>query len=50
MLPGAITSEEFENSIETYGDKTVVVYCTIGNRNGYYARALIERGTRAYDL
>jgi rhodanese-related sulfurtransferase len=50
MLPGAITSREFEGSIEKYRDKTVVVYCTIGSRSGHYARGLIEKGLIAYNL
>ncbi|MCK5551872.1 MAG: rhodanese-like domain-containing protein, partial [Deltaproteobacteria bacterium] len=50
MLPGAITSEEFEGNMEKYQDKTIVVYCTIGNRSGHYTKHLIEKGIRAYNL
>lgn len=50
MLPGAITSREFEENIEKYRDKTIVVYCTIGSRSGHYARDLIEKGLIAYNL
>ena len=50
MLPGAITSREFEDNIERYKDKTIVVYCTIGNRSGHYARGLIEKGLIVYNL
>jgi rhodanese-related sulfurtransferase len=50
MLPGAIPSGEFEKNIENYKDKTIVVYCTIGSRSGYYARELIQKGFAAYNL
>ena len=50
MLPGAITSEEFERNMEKHRDKTIVVYCTIGSRSGHYTKHLIERGIRAYNL
>ena len=50
MLPGAITSREFEENIEKHRDKTIVVYCTIGSRSGHYARGLIGKGFIAYNL
>lgn len=50
MLPGALTAREFEENIERYRDKTIVVYCTIGSRSGHYARGLIEKGLIAYNL
>lgn len=50
MIPGAITSDEFEKNIEQYKDKPIVVYCTIGSRSGKYARRLIKKGMRAYNL
>jgi sodium/bile acid cotransporter 7 len=50
MLPGAVTSEEFERKFEEYKDKTIVVYCTIGSRSGHYAKRLIRDGMRAYNL
>ena len=50
MLPGAITSREFEDNIEKYRDKTIVVYCTIGSRSGHYTRGLIGKGFTAYNL
>jgi rhodanese-related sulfurtransferase len=50
MLPGAVTSEEFERNLEEYKDKTIVVYCTIGSRSGHYAKRLIRDGMRAYNL
>ena len=50
MLPGALPSREFEKNIEEYKDRTIVVYCTIGSRSGYYTRDLIEKGFTAYNL
>ena len=50
MLPDAITSEQFERDSGSFKDKTIVVYCTIGNRSGYYARELIQKGLNAYNL
>jgi len=50
MLPDAITSREFEENIEKYRHKTIVVYCTIGSRSGHYARDLIGKGLIAYNL
>jgi sodium/bile acid cotransporter 7 len=50
MIPGAIPSEEFEKNIEQYKDKTIIVYCTIGSRSGKYAKRLIKKGMRAYNL
>jgi sodium/bile acid cotransporter 7 len=50
MLPGAITSEQFEGNMEKYKDQTIVVYCTIGSRSGHYTKHLIEKGIRAYNL
>lgn len=50
MIPGAVTSEEFERNFEEYKDKVIVVYCTIGSRSGHYAKRLIRDGMRAYNL
>lgn len=44
MLPGAITAEVFEAAAETYRNKTVVTYCTIGARSGVYADELCQKG------
>jgi rhodanese-related sulfurtransferase len=50
MLPYAITQDEFEKDIDQYKDKTIVLYCTIGNRSGRYAKKLSEQGITAYNL
>ncbi len=44
MLPGAITAEAFAAAEDTYRDKTVVTYCTIGARSGIYADELRQKG------
>lgn len=50
MIPGAITAEAFEVAQETYRDKTVVTYCTIGARSGVYADALRQKGINVSNL
>ena len=52
IIPGAISSEEFEANLEQYRDSEakIVVYCTIGYRSGKYARELKERGTNVFNL
>jgi sodium/bile acid cotransporter 7 len=50
MMPGAITVAEFERDPEGYRGKTIVAYCTIGSRSGYFTRELRERGFRAFNL
>lgn len=49
-IPGAITKTEFEQNLESYKDKTVIVYCTIGYRSGFYARKLQQRGIEVTNL
>lgn len=44
MLPGAITAESFAAAEDTYRDKTVVTYCTIGARSGVFADELRQKG------
>jgi rhodanese-related sulfurtransferase len=44
MLPGAITAEAFAAAEETYRDKAVITYCTIGARSGVYADELRQKG------
>lgn len=50
MLPGAITSQEFEQNRSDYQCKTVVVYCTIGYRSGLYAQKLCASGCDVLNL
>ena len=44
MIPGAITAEAFAAAEDSYRDKTVVTYCTIGARSGIYADGLRKKG------
>lgn len=50
MIPGAITAEAFAAAEETYRDKTVVTYCTIGARSGVFADALRKKGFDVFNL
>lgn len=50
MIPGAITSADFEASRSDYDDKPIVCYCTIGHRSGMYTRRLQAEGLDAYNL
>ena len=49
-IPGAVTREEFEAAAESYRDRTVVTYCTIGYRSGLYADELRQRGFDVLNL
>ena len=49
-IPGAISAQDFESTIEMYADATVIAYCTIGDRSGHYAKELRKRGIDAYNL
>jgi len=50
MLPGAISVQEFEDTIASYSGTTVVVYCTIGERSGHYTKKLRKQDIDAYNL
>jgi rhodanese-related sulfurtransferase len=50
MIPDAITDEEFERNMQAYRDDVIIVYCTIGNRSGHYAKRLRSQGFEAYNL
>lgn len=50
MIPGAISVQEFEDNIDRYASKTVVVYCTIGDRSGHYTKRLRKQDIDAYNL
>lgn len=44
MIPGAISSEEFEARASAFQDRQVITYCTIGYRSAIYARDLQAEG------
>ena len=52
IIPGAITTAEFESNIELYrhSKAKIVAYCTIGYRSGKYARKLKEQGINILNL
>ncbi len=50
IIQGSIDQAHFEQNFDSYQDKKVVVYCTIGYRSGYYAKALRQQGLDAYNL
>jgi len=50
MLPGAISSQDFERDSARYRSWLVVPYCTIGLRSGLYTRKLRGQGFEARNL
>ena len=50
MLPGAISSQEFEQNRSAYQGKTVVTYCKVGHRSGLYAQKLHATGCDVLNL
>jgi rhodanese-related sulfurtransferase len=50
MLPGAVTQQQYVENADSYGDETVVVYCTIGQRSGLFARELADGGKVVFNL
>jgi rhodanese-related sulfurtransferase len=50
MIPGAITSEDFEANRAEYQNRPVVCYCTIGHRSGLYTQRLQAEGFDAHNL
>ncbi len=43
-IPGAITSEEFQQDPSRYADRPVVAYCTVGERSARFARDMAKEG------
>ena len=50
IIPGAISTEEFESNLEKYENDLVIAYCTIGYRSGIYANQWRERGVKILNL
>ncbi|TWU38723.1 molybdopterin biosynthesis protein MoeB [Novipirellula aureliae] len=46
-IPGAMTQQEYEASVEELANRQVVVYCTVGGRSYLYARNLVAAGVDA---
>jgi len=49
-IPGSISKSQFEADRDTYRDKRIVTYCTVGYRSGLYARQLHIAGFKASNL
>ena len=49
VLPGAIAIAEFERTVDQHQSKTIITYCTIGVRSGWYANRLKTHGWNAYN-
>ncbi|MHC4220391.1 MAG: rhodanese-like domain-containing protein [Planctomycetota bacterium] len=50
MMRGAIPGQEFEADRKEYEGRTVVCYCTMGERSGKYTRELQAQGWNAFNL
>ena len=44
MIPGAISSSEYEKNSEAYCERIIIPYCTVGGRSYLYARKLVRKG------
>ncbi len=50
MVPGAVKKDHFLRHIETYQNKEVAAYCTIGYRSGKFAEEMQKKGIKVYNL
>lgn len=50
IIPGSISKAEFEEDLEGFRGRTIVVYCTIGHRSGLYVKSLLKKNVRALNL
>ena len=50
MLPGAIPQSKFLAHPESYTNKLVIAYCTIGYRSGKFAQEMEPKGIRVRNL
>ena len=50
MSPGAVTQKAFERAAASHRKSTIVAYCTIGSRSGFYTQELRRRGFQALNL
>ena len=49
-LPGAISEKTFLNYPERYAHLTIIAYCTISYRSGYFAQKMSEAGRTVLNL
>lgn len=47
---GSIDKAYFEQNLDDYQKRKIVVYCTIGYRSGFYVESLKQQGLDAYNL
>jgi rhodanese-related sulfurtransferase len=50
IIKGSIDKAFFEQHLDDYEKRKIVVYCTIGYRSGYYVESLRQQGFDAYNL
>lgn len=50
MIPGAITLKHFNKQKDSFKNRNIVVYCTIGYRSGLYTKKLLSKGFSAFNL
>lgn len=50
IIKGSIDKAFFEQNLDDYAKRKIVVYCTIGYRSGYYVESLKQQGLDAYNL
>ncbi len=50
MIPGAITQAQYEKNPSNFSQKTILAYCTIGQRSSEYAVKLSQKGISAANL
>jgi len=50
QIPKSITQEEFEDQLDTFTDRPIVIYCTIGYRSGNFTQDLRKKGVKAFNL
>ncbi len=50
QLPNSITKNDLEASLDSFTNRPIVVYCTIGYRSGNFTKDLKKKGVKAYNL
>lgn len=50
MIPNAITQEQFEKNIDSYKNKKVISYCTIGYRSSKFTKLIQNKGIDSFNL
>ena len=50
MIKNAITKDDFKKSLDSYKNKKIISYCTIGYRSSKFSRTFQEKGFNTYNL